>query len=179
MNIDLRLRTGLVWPDIGSFLRVIWERQSVPVCMGIITIATASIMGAFVVLNTATSGDSQHIPGSQRLPGGIDIVGLPPLNPSMQGQEVYNIRVWVPEPRPQPIWSRYWDKAPFLLFFGAIATYFLLLVRVGQAIFNTDWELVTQGMDRRRAVRAAYRLFLSQHCFILASMVIVVMGRWW
>ena len=97
----------------------------------------------------------------------------------MQGQEVYNIRVWVPEPRPQPIWSRYWDIAPFLLFFGAIATYFLLLVRVGQAIFNTDWELVTQGMDRLRAVRAAYQLFLSQHCFILASMVIVVMGRWW
>ena len=177
MNIEQRNQAGLAWPNISNFLRSIWERQWILVCVGIISIATVGIGGGVASLGLITPNTGQQIAGSQRI-GGIDFVGLPTPNPSMQGQEVYNVRVWVQPYERQMIWDQYWDEARFLFIFGAATAYVLLLMRAGPAMFDTDRELVERGTDRRRAVRSVYRLFFWQMCFLLGLTAIVVLARW-
>ena len=177
MNTELRSQPRLAWPTIGHFLRSIWERQWIVVCVGFITIGTAGLGSIVLIWNFDASGNGPQIAGSQRI-GGVRFVGLPAPDPSMQGQEVYKVRVWVDPDERWIIWDRYRDEAKIILSFGAIAVFILMLVRAGSAMFDTDRELIGRGIDRRQAVRGVYRLLIYETCFISGLAIVVILKYW-
>ena len=177
MNTELRSQPRLAWPTIGNFLRSIWERQWIIVCVAFITIGAAGLGSIVPIWNLDASGNGSQIAGSQRI-GGIDFVGLPVPDPSMQGQEVYNVRVWVRPDERWMIWDLYRGEAKIILSSGALAVFILMLMRAGSAMFDTDRELVERGIDRRQAVRGVYRLLICETCFISGLASVVILKYW-